>query len=374
MSRYFLYSKFLWISTFVLLFCASLLTFTSTVHAVINHPPTVESQPETTATAGVAYEYVLHATDRDNDPVEFSLTSSPDGATIADGTINWTPTKTETYNFVVEITDGQNGYGSQAWQVSVVAGLVEYIIVTPNDRPTIIPIGDNQQFSAEAYDEFNNAVSDVSFKWTADEEIGSVDTEGLFTARAGGIGFVAASVGDVKNSIGVIGEDASDDESTTNTINVEAEEPAEAEEETIPITEPVAEENTADEEADEEVETESVDNEDTIVDSIEVETEENDNADECTNWPHWVILILLVVYGGALIGYFQYEKKQKTGGWWIAPALLTAIGLVIYYKYVCAGTYMWWPWILLLIGIIITMNYKLRMKTPDGDSQNELPF
>ena len=76
----------------------------------------------------------------------------------------------------------------------------------------------------------------------------------------------------------------------------------------------------------------------------------------------------------ALITYFKYEKKQKTGGWWIAPVLLTVIGLVIYYKYVCAGTYAWWPWILLLIGVIITMNYKMKMKTPSEDSQNELPF
>jgi RHS repeat-associated protein len=61
-----------------------------------NHPPTITSQPVTAATSGLPYRYDVDATDPDNDPLTYSLTTAPTGMTIdgQTGLIQWAPTIT----------------------------------------------------------------------------------------------------------------------------------------------------------------------------------------------------------------------------------------------------------------------------------------
>ncbi|MFH0816126.1 MAG: hypothetical protein V1934_04860, partial [Methanobacteriota archaeon] len=76
--------------------------------------------------------------------------------------------------------------------VNVVIGAVDHIVVTPT--PVTTTVGDSVQFSATAYDAFNNPIPGVTFIWTT--SIGSVDGTGYFTARTTpGMGVVRAASG-----------------------------------------------------------------------------------------------------------------------------------------------------------------------------------
>ncbi|MBZ8178547.1 putative Ig domain-containing protein, partial [Oscillatoria salina] len=91
----------------------------------INTPPQIHSTPITSTSIDQAYTYQIAATDSDNDPLTYTLTSAPDNLTINQlGQINWTPqltqignheitvmvsdtvgaTTTQTYNLIVQST------------------------------------------------------------------------------------------------------------------------------------------------------------------------------------------------------------------------------------------------------------------------------
>jgi len=78
----------------------------------INNPPVLTGVPETvTVNERVLYTFDADATDRDNDPLTFSLVGAPPGASIdpSTGVFSWTPTEAQgpgTYNFTVRVSDG----------------------------------------------------------------------------------------------------------------------------------------------------------------------------------------------------------------------------------------------------------------------------
>ncbi|MFH0978178.1 MAG: putative Ig domain-containing protein [Candidatus Woesearchaeota archaeon] len=76
----------------------------------VNDAPRIVSAPVLSATQGVSYSYQVIASDIDNDPLSFSLLSSPKGMTIdsSTGLIIWTPTawQVSSYNITVVVSDG----------------------------------------------------------------------------------------------------------------------------------------------------------------------------------------------------------------------------------------------------------------------------
>lgn len=74
----------------------------------VNHAPTINSIPVTTATVGVTYVYGVNATDPDNDVLTYSLTAYPSGMTIssATGLVMWTSIAEGNYAVVVKASDG----------------------------------------------------------------------------------------------------------------------------------------------------------------------------------------------------------------------------------------------------------------------------
>ena len=78
--------------------------------------------------------------------------------------------------------------------VNVIPGAIDNIIVTPN--PVSMVVGSTQQFTAIAYDVYNNPLPVIDFAWTTD--VGSIDATGLFTAQGtSGNGTVTATNGSV---------------------------------------------------------------------------------------------------------------------------------------------------------------------------------
>jgi len=90
----------------------------------------------------------------------------------------------------IGIVTATNGTVSGSAAVTVVVGPCDYIIVLPD--PITIIVNGIQQFTATAYDVYNNIVPGVTFIWWTD--VGIVDGTGLFTAQAlPGIGTVEAT-------------------------------------------------------------------------------------------------------------------------------------------------------------------------------------
>jgi len=78
--------------------------------------------------------------------------------------------------------------------VNVVAGPINNIIVTPD--PTTVAVGDGQQFTAVAYDVYNNIIPEVKFNWNTN--MGTVDSTGFFTAQTmPANGWVSATNGSI---------------------------------------------------------------------------------------------------------------------------------------------------------------------------------
>ncbi len=341
------------------------------------HAPEITSTPITSFTVGTAYQYDITATDEDGDTLTYSMTTGPAGMKLENSVLSWETTTPGTYNVVIEVSDGNNGFDSQAWQITVNPGAVDLIVVEPNNRPTVVDIGSSQQFTVVAYDEFNNTLENPGFVWTTDERHGSINADGAFTPKLGGISFVAVTLDSITASIGVVIKDDrqsqiqpanvpdADPEEQTPAKSDEGNEPAETTEDT--------DKTITEEEPTEEITTTT---EETTDDSTEKEATvvTDEESDECHNWPHWLIIIMLFFYGIILIGFYEFRKKQRTGNSWIFPALLTIIGLILYYKQFCVNTYVWWPWILILIGITISGWYYAKPKSRGSDSQTELPF
>lgn len=103
--------------------------FTIAVTAV-NDAPVIISAAVVTATEDETYSYEVSATDEENDVLQWSLTTAPEGMIIdsATGVITWTPAETVTSEaVVVEVSDGEFN-DTQSFTVAVTA---------VNDAPVI---------------------------------------------------------------------------------------------------------------------------------------------------------------------------------------------------------------------------------------------
>ncbi|MCA6128749.1 hypothetical protein AI19_04245 [Thalassolituus oleivorans 4BN06-13] len=103
--------------------------FTIAVTAV-NDAPVITSAAVVTATEDETYSYEVSATDEENDVLQWSLTTAPEGMIIdsATGVITWTPAETVTSEaVVVEVSDGEFN-DTQSFTVAVTA---------VNDAPVI---------------------------------------------------------------------------------------------------------------------------------------------------------------------------------------------------------------------------------------------
>ena len=126
-------------------------------------------------------------------------------------TCNWTSNVwNETGDYI--LPPGEAGWinftcGNCSYNVTVniIYGPIDYIVVTPN--PVFMIVGETQQFTATAYDVYNNVIPGIGFVWTTD--VGSVNSTGFFTAQSTpATGTVTATNGTVSGSANVTIVDA----------------------------------------------------------------------------------------------------------------------------------------------------------------------
>jgi hypothetical protein len=108
-------------------------TYNLQILAKLDQPPTVTSQPNTEAIAGLPYSYQATATDPDDHTLTYSLLTAPAGMTVDPNTglITWSPQQSDLGNQAVllQIADGHGGVIQQPFTVST--------IVAPPNRPPL---------------------------------------------------------------------------------------------------------------------------------------------------------------------------------------------------------------------------------------------
>ncbi|KYC37632.1 hypothetical protein WA1_39915 [Scytonema hofmannii PCC 7110] len=102
----------------------------------INRAPVMTSTPRTSTRLGNSYLYKIEATDPDGDAISYSLLSKPEGMTISDGAIVWTPTPNQFGNnsVLLRVSDSQ-AIVEQSFTINVsnlAINRAPSIISTPN--------------------------------------------------------------------------------------------------------------------------------------------------------------------------------------------------------------------------------------------------
>lgn len=95
--------------------------FTLTVE---NNRPVINSNPKEYAKLNLEYQYQVDATDADQVPLSYQLTTAPDGMSVsAEGLITWSPELVGEYRVSLEVSDGDD-VTVQDWSVNVSDGLL----------------------------------------------------------------------------------------------------------------------------------------------------------------------------------------------------------------------------------------------------------
>jgi len=88
----------------------------------VNRNPAIVSHPGYSATVGITYTYAIHATDADNDALTVSLTQRPEGMTLVNGVVSWTPTAEDsgkTVDVSIQVADAFGGLVTQSYKIGV---------------------------------------------------------------------------------------------------------------------------------------------------------------------------------------------------------------------------------------------------------------
>jgi RHS repeat-associated protein len=140
-------------------------------HFDYNRRPSITSEPITTGEEGQAYSYGVEATDPDSDPLNFSLTASPEGMEIDPdtGLITWTPDGTQAGDHTVEVRvdDGQGSHDTQDYVLTIAEAI--------NSAPEITSSPETSIFDSDDY----------TYQVTADDADGDSLTFELTTAPTG---------------------------------------------------------------------------------------------------------------------------------------------------------------------------------------------
>lgn len=136
---------------------------------ILNSVPYFISTPVTTGAVGNSYSYDANAVDADNDPLAYSLTTSPTGMTVnpATGVISWVPSVTGTFAVTISVTDGTTTI-TQSYTVTVSASS---FTVTATATPSSATVNQTVAFTATV----SGGIAPYSYAWDFTND-GTYDT------------------------------------------------------------------------------------------------------------------------------------------------------------------------------------------------------
>lgn len=134
--------------------------FTINVRGV-NHPPEINSLPDTTADMGIEYSYDVDATDPDGDPLTYFLDTFPAGMTIDEnaGLVSWIPTVDQLgpNPVILRVEDGRGGTATQSFTINVL--IVNHPPVITSVPDTTAIAGEQYEYDVEATDPDGDTVT-----------------------------------------------------------------------------------------------------------------------------------------------------------------------------------------------------------------------
>ena len=97
-------------------------TYQLKVEVFGNSPPTISSSPSSQVRAGLTYVYTVSASDRDNDPLTYTLVNGPAGASFTGNVLSWVTTAADVgvHDFQISVADSAGNSVVQTWQTEVV--------------------------------------------------------------------------------------------------------------------------------------------------------------------------------------------------------------------------------------------------------------
>jgi RHS repeat-associated protein len=150
-------------------------SFTWTVSAAANQPPTLAVVANQTATVGTAATLTLVGSDPNGDTLTYSATGLPAGLSVAasTGVISGTPTTAATANVTATVSDGRGGTASRSftWTVSAAGGgggSVQYVRLESTSEVNGNPWTSMAEFNL--FDASNVTISRTGWTVTVDSE------------------------------------------------------------------------------------------------------------------------------------------------------------------------------------------------------------
>ena len=113
------------------------------------------------------------------------------------GLIVWNPETAGTYVVIVTVTDVGGLSANTSFEITVEAGDLATIEVTPADIEVVVGTEAAEAFEAQGYDEYGNEIADLTYTWGVTGD-GNTIVEGLVTAST------VAGVFDVTAEFGVV--------------------------------------------------------------------------------------------------------------------------------------------------------------------------
>ncbi len=303
------------------------------------------SPSSVTAAAGSTRIFTVSGVDAAGEPADLTTnsvftTTDPRGTTKAN-----VLTAGKTGNWV--ITANYNNLTSSA-TVTVRPGPVTDLTVNPNSDPERLYNGETLTFSAEAFDAFDNVVTDFTVRWSVEGKIGTIASTGktsaTFTASAAGRGKVIARSADESSSVEVLVEQA------PFVSNVNAPSSAGNTNASTSLT-PTTNTNAP-----------TLTNESA---AAATPPETTDTTKPCTplqraSWVWfyigYVVLLVLSVYP---------IRKSRIAWWWIGPLVLTILALWFYFQYRCYPVYPALPYLIIIAGIVAASWYNWQRTEPN---------
>ncbi|HWG88120.1 MAG TPA: putative Ig domain-containing protein, partial [Candidatus Acidoferrales bacterium] len=201
------------------------------VRSLIDGPPKIISTPVTqfitdpSASPLPTYTYVVVATDPENDPLEYMLTTFPAGMTIdsVTGAITWTPTQNDLgpHTVSVKVREASGQFDTQSYVLNVLTQAsvspLGTLVLSPASAGPVV-VGTAQQLQAIFTDANNAPVANsvITFSVTgpnATTGTATTDSSGkakfVYSGAASGVDSIVASVSAGSNTLN----------SNTSTIN-----------------------------------------------------------------------------------------------------------------------------------------------------------
>ena len=222
--------------------------------------------------------------------------------------------------------------------ITIVTGQVQSLTITPGAVQTL-KVGATTQILANAHDTDGNLVTPIVTWAVTNSDVGTISTEGIFTAIGPGQTNIIVTAGKAQAITPIVVHSAS----VIGTEN---------DPEIVAVSKPIVTTRTP------------------RVAAEEIEKQPEVTATQTTalvpakntepNFPHPWVIVLILVHALLLAGYFTWLMRRPMRWWWIAPIITTGIFLTIYSTSFTEGTYLWWPWTMIGLTIIFVSIYYQR--------------